>query len=335
MKRFLFLPLVFITVCSNVVDGLDERKLMRYLVRCSFLFTLLLFPTLISVCQQTSERQSPASPPEANTQWQTFGFAEGRFSIQFPGTPEVSTTPLDSSGQIVSHKYSVATRAEYAVTYADYTVKLDGVDAANKVLDDWSKSAIAASNSELLSTNKILLGESPGRELKARMKDGAIARMKIFVVGQRLYQVAVILPRLENAPPEEVTLYDQAASKFLNSFKLPRSSGLPWPTEACKGSASGASDVGMLNGHALKLGRPAYPDVARAAHAQGRVVVQVLIDPTGKVIDAQAVSGHPLLYAASVAAARQSLFSPTILSGRTVCVTGIITFNFVFQSRAW
>ena len=82
---------------------------------------------------------------------------------------------------------------------------------------------------------------------------------------------------------------------------------------------------GVLNGKAISLPRPAYPPIARAAHASGTVVVQVTIDENGNVISAHAVSGHPLLQAVAVAAARGARFSPTKLSGQPVKVTGVIT----------
>ena len=88
---------------------------------------------------------------------------------------------------------------------------------------------------------------------------------------------------------------------------------------------------GVLNGKAISLPKPAYPPIARAAHAAGTVVVQVLIDENGNVVSAHAVSGHPLLQAAAVGAARQAKFSPTKLSGQPVKVTGVIQYNFVSQ----
>ena len=95
------------------------------------------------------------------------------------------------------------------------------------------------------------------------------------------------------------------------------------PTEGSK------IESGMLNGRALELGHPAYPPIARAAHASGTVTVKVLIDEQGNVVAAYAVDGHPLLQAASVAAARKSRFSPTLLEGEPVKVTGVIQFHFV------
>lgn len=88
---------------------------------------------------------------------------------------------------------------------------------------------------------------------------------------------------------------------------------------------------GVLNGKAVHLVQPSYPQIARQAHASGTVVVQVLIDENGTVISAHAVSGHPLLQAVAVQAARASKFSPTKLSGQPVKVNGVIQYNFVAQ----
>jgi len=88
---------------------------------------------------------------------------------------------------------------------------------------------------------------------------------------------------------------------------------------------------GVLNGKAISLPKPSYPPIAKQAHASGTVVVQVTIDENGSVISAHAVSGHPLLQAVAVAAARGARFSPTKLSGQPVKVTGVITYNFVAQ----
>ena len=87
----------------------------------------------------------------------------------------------------------------------------------------------------------------------------------------------------------------------------------------------------VLNGSAVALPKPVYSPLARAAHASGTVVVQVLIDEEGKVVSAHPVSGHPLLQPAAVAAARKAQFSPTLLEGEPVRVTGVIHYNFVAQ----
>ena len=86
---------------------------------------------------------------------------------------------------------------------------------------------------------------------------------------------------------------------------------------------------GVLNGRAIALPKPRYPAAARAVRASGAVQVQVLIDEDGNIFSATAVGGHPLLESASVTAACSSKFSPTLIAGQPVKVSGIITYNFV------
>jgi periplasmic protein TonB len=88
---------------------------------------------------------------------------------------------------------------------------------------------------------------------------------------------------------------------------------------------------GVLNGKAISKPQPAYPPIAKAARASGTVTVQILVDESGRVVSASAVSGHPLLQQAAVAAARQARFSPTLLSGQPVKVSGTVTYNFVLN----
>ncbi len=86
---------------------------------------------------------------------------------------------------------------------------------------------------------------------------------------------------------------------------------------------------GVLNGKAKSLPRPQYPAAARAVRASGAVTVQVEVDESGDIVEASAVSGHPLLRASAVAAARKAKFSPTMLQGQPVRIRGVITYNFV------
>jgi TonB family protein len=86
---------------------------------------------------------------------------------------------------------------------------------------------------------------------------------------------------------------------------------------------------GVLNGMAISLPKPEYPAAARAVRASGSVSVEVTVDVKGNVVAASAVSGHPLLRAAAVDAARNAKFAPRLLGGQAVKVTGVITYNFV------
>lgn len=110
---------------------------------------------------------------------------------------------------------------------------------------------------------------------------------------------------------------------------MPTNAAEPSPAATTKPRPKGPISGGVLNGRAISMPIPPYPPIARAANAGGTVVVQVLIDEDGKVTEAHAISGHPLLQKAAEEAAWSARFAPTQLSGQPVKVTGVITYNFV------
>jgi protein TonB len=85
---------------------------------------------------------------------------------------------------------------------------------------------------------------------------------------------------------------------------------------------------GVLNGKAVSMPKPVYPETARRAQMTGVVTVEVVVDASGKVIGARAVSGPEMLRDAAERAARQAKFTPTLLSGQPMRVAGLITYNF-------
>ena len=85
---------------------------------------------------------------------------------------------------------------------------------------------------------------------------------------------------------------------------------------------------GVLNGTAISLPPPAYPEAARRLRMSGIVTVEVVVDETGKVISAVATSGPAMLRDVAVQAALRARFSPTKLSGQPVKVSGLINYKF-------
>ena len=82
---------------------------------------------------------------------------------------------------------------------------------------------------------------------------------------------------------------------------------------------------GMLNAKAIYMPLPDVP----AGEVNGVVLVQILVDEQGSVIDARPVSGPQHLHAAAVNAARMARFNPTLLMGEPVKVSGTLSNNFV------
>lgn len=86
--------------------------------------------------------------------------------------------------------------------------------------------------------------------------------------------------------------------------------------------------MGVVNSRAVSLPKPTIPATAKAGNAAGTVSVHVLIDEKGNVVSANAVSGNILLRASSEAAARNAQFTPTLLSGSPIKISGVINYHF-------
>ena len=102
----------------------------------------------------------------------------------------------------------------------------------------------------------------------------------------------------------------------------------PKPSTATSTMRNQSASEGVLQGAAVVKAQPIYPPSARRFNASGPVEVQVTISQTGRVINAKAVSGHPLLRDAAVEAARKWVFEPTTIGGVPVETQTVLTFVF-------
>ncbi|MFL6281759.1 MAG: VWA domain-containing protein [Pyrinomonadaceae bacterium] len=131
-------------------------------------------------------------------------------------------------------------------------------------------------------------------------------------------------------PTPEVAATRPAARATPTPAPSPSEVSRPAPVDE-RARQKGPISGGVLNSKAVSLPRPNYPSAAKSVGAQGRVVIELMIDETGKVVKARAISGHPLLQKAAVAAALQARFSPTMLSGEPVSIIGTISYTFLLQ----
>jgi protein TonB len=74
--------------------------------------------------------------------------------------------------------------------------------------------------------------------------------------------------------------------------------------------------------------QPEYPALARQTHISGAVVVNAVIDEHGNVVQARALSGHPILIPAALNAVLQWKYEPTTLNGTPVAVEMEVTVRF-------
>jgi TonB family protein len=116
----------------------------------------------------------------------------------------------------------------------------------------------------------------------------------------------------------------QGMQQLIDKYKAPGTAPVNIPVTApatTPAPAATSDETAPLDQDAISKPAPTYPDIARQANATGDVVVLVTVDETGNVIAAKAISGHPLLQAVSVTAARQAKFKP-------MRATGTLTYTF-------
>ncbi|MBA2494178.1 MAG: TonB family protein [Acidobacteria bacterium] len=116
-----------------------------------------------------------------------------------------------------------------------------------------------------------------------------------------------------------------------DKVKIEKPPVLKQTPKAIPAKSSVIKSGGVVNSQAINLVKPVYSSAARAVGAKGEVKVEVTIDEEGRVISANAISGHQLLRDSAVSAAKSSRFTPTTLSNQKVKVTGIIIYNFAIR----
>jgi hypothetical protein len=116
--------------------------------------------------------------------------------------------------------YSLGTLAAYGVSYFELGSTGSGPDAAKKALDSSIEGVIKDYGPNQLSVTETKVGALPARLLSKRLRNGYTLRMKMVVAGTRQYQVTSIVPSAESVGVENVGMYETAANRFLDSFKL-------------------------------------------------------------------------------------------------------------------
>ena len=69
----------------------------------------------------------------------------------------------------------------------------------------------------------------------------------------------------------------------------------------------------------------------RAAHVQGVVILEAVLDAQGRIESVQVLRSIPLLDQAAADAVRQWRYTPVLLNGQPVAVVTTVTVNFTLR----
>lgn len=92
-----------------------------------------------------------------------------------------------------------------------------------------------------------------------------------------------------------------------------------------------------INGMAISLAKPAFPETAVVMNADGdTTIVMVVVDENGVPVSATcSLNCHPMLKDAAEQAALTSRFKPLVVKGRAVKYEGTLHFTFVVERVNW
>lgn len=147
--------------------------------------------------------------------WEEFSSSEGAFSILMPGTPTEQTKTVNTAVGPIDAYFFLLERKDiaYMVGYSDYPDTVVQKTNPDAILEGARNGAVANVQGKLLNELIISLNGYPGRELKIEPAGGkGTIKAKIFIVGNRLYQVMVVTPK-EKA-------FSKNVRRFLDSFKF-------------------------------------------------------------------------------------------------------------------
>jgi len=139
--------------------------------------------------------------------------ADGRYSVQFPGTPSESSSQisLGTSGSTTLYQANLDQGSvSYLVAWCDYPAGYLESDPQT-ALAGFRDNIVKAEKGTLASDDAIDLNGVPGRAFSFTGQDGSTYSVHDFLSGQRLYQVVVTAGSGSTAA---------GADEFLNSFRV-------------------------------------------------------------------------------------------------------------------
>jgi TonB family protein len=85
---------------------------------------------------------------------------------------------------------------------------------------------------------------------------------------------------------------------------------------------------GIMQANLISKPDPIYPEIAKAAHVQGAVLLHAIVSKTGAVEALNVISGAAMLQQSSMEAVRQWKYKPYLLNGEPVEVDTTVTVTY-------
>jgi hypothetical protein len=161
-----------------------------------------------------------APPDRAAATWRAFAPEGAGFSVLLPGVPERQHEVARGERQSIEtdvYTLDLPAGGFYSVVVSRLPKRAEPGSETDRALDSAVERAVASASARLVSKQTVFLGGQSGRQVEADVPESAVAgggtlRGRVFVSGERLYEVIAVVPRTEAGSP--------ATARFLESFEL-------------------------------------------------------------------------------------------------------------------
>jgi hypothetical protein len=128
--------------------------------------------------------------------WVKHAPAPGRYTVAMPMKPKETPKKITTATATLDTVVAVAEGrldSYFVVSYTDYPPKELKADSIDQRLDQGAKAAVENAGGKLRGAMKeIKLDGHPGREIVIEKDGEVIAKMRLYLVDRRLYQVMVL-----------------------------------------------------------------------------------------------------------------------------------------------
>lgn len=170
---------------------------------------------------------TPPLEADLTATWKELSSAEGRYRIQFPGTPLRLSFALESLRPPAMYYVEAYTSSgQYTVMYLDYAEAPAPADrtAMKQFLDDLRDGQLdqqerIGAKLTVVSETGLSLDGYPGRLMVMDINNMAFFRVKTIVVKKRVYSITVFMPK-DDPKASDPKVYERLSMKFINSFSL-------------------------------------------------------------------------------------------------------------------
>lgn len=174
----------------------------------------------------------PPLEADLSATWTECSSAQGKYRVEFPGTPFRWSFPLESL-RTPSTMYVTAynSSGQYSVMYFDYAETPMPTDPAalKKFLDDlrdgqMDRSEQMGGKLTVVSETDITFDGHPGRFMVAEVNGVGVYRVKTVIVKNRVYLITVITVR-DDPKVSDTKDHEKLSMKFIDSFCLLKNDG--------------------------------------------------------------------------------------------------------------